>query len=74
VRDARDNIVALVRRDVRSAGYHLAQTQRAREIGTSRSQLKAALGYRAEPGVLTHDANRGFFLACARGFNPTRRG
>jgi DNA-binding GntR family transcriptional regulator len=63
VRIARD-IVALVRRDVRPIGYHLAETQLAREIGTSRSPVKAALDYLAELGVVTHDANRGFFLAC----------
>ncbi|WP_246641863.1 GntR family transcriptional regulator [Paraburkholderia edwinii] len=62
VRIARD-IVALVRRDVRPVGYHLAETQLAREIGTSRSPVKAALEYLAELGVVTHDANRGFFLA-----------
>lgn len=63
VRIARD-IVALVRRDARPVGHHLAETQLARDIGTSRSPVKAALGYLAELGVVRHDANRGFFLAC----------
>ena len=64
IRIARD-IVALVRRDVRPPGYHLAEAQLAREIGTSRSPVKAALSWLAELGVVRHDANRGFFLACA---------
>ncbi|WP_260858940.1 GntR family transcriptional regulator [Paraburkholderia sp. BCC1885] len=63
VRIARD-IVALVRRDACPVGAHLAESQLAREIGTSRSPVNAALKWLAELGVVRHDANRGFFLAC----------
>ncbi|WP_059411338.1 GntR family transcriptional regulator [Cupriavidus basilensis] len=63
VRIARD-IVALVRRDMRPVGHHLAETQLAREIGTSRSPINVALNWLAELGVVKHDPNRGFFLAC----------
>jgi len=61
-RIARD-IVALVRRDLQPVGTHLAEAQLAREIGTSRTPVKAALNWLAELGVVTHDAHRGFFLA-----------
>jgi DNA-binding GntR family transcriptional regulator len=62
VRIAR-GIVALVRREARPVGHHLAEAQIARDIGTSRSPVKAALAYLADLGVVTRDANRGFFLA-----------
>ena len=61
-RVARD-IVALIRREERPVGHHLGEAHLAAAIGTSRSPVKAALAYLAELGVLTRDANRGFFLA-----------
>lgn len=60
-RVARD-IVSLVRRENRKAGDHLVESNLARDIGTSRSPVNAALRYLATAGVVTHDLNRGYFL------------
>ena len=57
-RVARD-IVSLVRRENRKAGDHLVESNLARDIGTSRSPVNAALRYLATAGVVTHDLNRG---------------
>lgn len=61
VRIARD-IVTLVRRDKRPVGSRLVELQLARDMGTSRTPVKAALNWLADLGVVTHDVNRGFFL------------
>ncbi|MEN9539466.1 MAG: hypothetical protein RLZZ126_1701 [Pseudomonadota bacterium] len=57
-------IVSLVRREGLPAGDHLPEVQLAERIGTSRSPVQAALRYLARQGVVQHDVNRGFFLAC----------
>lgn len=55
-------IVAIVRRERRSAGDHLPESALAQEIGTSRSPVQAALRYLATLGVVERDAHRGYFL------------
>ena len=60
-RVARD-IVSLARREDFKAGAHLVESTLAREIGTSRSPVNAALRFLAQSGVLAHDLNRGYFL------------
>lgn len=62
VRIARD-IVTSIRRDKRAIGSHIAESQIAKDMGTSRTPVKAALQWLTELGVVEHDANRGFFLA-----------
>ena len=60
-RVARD-VVSLVRRENRIAGDHLVESTLARQIGTSRSPVNAALRFLTQSGVLAHDLNRGYFL------------
>ena len=62
-RVARD-IVSLARRDNLKAGDHLVESTLARDIGTSRSPVNAALRYLVAVGVVAHDLNRGYFLSC----------
>jgi DNA-binding GntR family transcriptional regulator len=52
-----------MRREKRVIGSHIAESQIARDMRTSRTPVKAALLWLAELGVVAHDANRGFFLA-----------
>ncbi len=61
-RVARD-IVSLARRDNLKAGDHLVESTLARDIGTSRSPVNAALRYLVAVGVVAHDLNRGYFLS-----------
>ncbi|WP_297844095.1 GntR family transcriptional regulator [Pseudomonas sp.] len=61
-RIARD-IVAYVRRERFDVGHHLAESQLASALSVSRTPVKFALGHLVERGMLTHDRNRGFFLA-----------
>jgi len=56
-------IVAMVRRDNRSAGHHLSKLQLARAIGTSHNPVEAALDYLARKGIARHEPDRGYFLA-----------
>lgn len=56
-------IVALVRRDNRPAGFHLSKMNLAREIGTSHNPVEAALAYLARTGIARHEKDRGYFLA-----------
>ena len=68
-RVARDIIVFSRREDLK-AGDHLVESFLASKIGTSRSPVNVALRYLAQIGVLTHDLNRGYFLASdARSLN-----
>lgn len=62
IRVARE-IVAFARRDNLKAGTHLAESQLAEQIGTSRSPVNVALRHLTELGLLSHDLNRGFFLS-----------
>lgn len=45
------------------AGHHLTELALARSLGTSRSPVKVALAHLADLAVVTHDPNRGYFLA-----------
>jgi len=56
-------IVALARREHFKAGAHLAESVLAQRIGTSRSPINAALRHLAQVGMVSHDANRGYFLS-----------
>lgn len=56
-------IVAIVRRENKKAGDHLAETLLAQQVGTSRSPIQAALRHLVVHGVLLQDPNRGYFLA-----------
>jgi DNA-binding GntR family transcriptional regulator len=56
-------IVAIVRRENKRAGEHLAETLLAQQVGTSRSPIQAALRHLVAHGVLQQDPNRGYFLA-----------
>lgn len=56
-------IVAQVRRDNCSAGFHLSKMHLAREIGTSHNPVEAALAYLARTGIARHERDRGYFLA-----------
>lgn len=55
-------IVALVRRENRRAGDHLAEVLLSEHIGTSRSPVQAALRHLASQGLVQQDLNRGFFM------------
>jgi len=55
-------IVALVRRDNRPAGYHLPKLALAKAIGTSHNPVEAALAYLARRGIVRHLPDRGYFL------------
>ena len=61
IRVARE-IVGFARRDNLRAGAHLAESQLAQQIGTSRSPVNVALRHLTGLGLLSHDLNRGFFL------------
>lgn len=56
-------IVAIVRREDKQAGEHLAESLLAEQVGTSRSPVQAALRHLVAHGVLQQDPNRGYFLA-----------
>ncbi len=56
-------IVALVRREDRRAGDHLAESLLAEQVGTSRTPVQVALRHLVAHGVLQQDPNRGYFLA-----------
>ncbi len=56
-------IVAMVRRENRSAGHHLSKLQLAKAIGTSHNPVEAALDYLARKGIARHEPDRGYFLA-----------
>jgi DNA-binding GntR family transcriptional regulator len=56
-------IVAHVRRGRLPAGEHVAESQLAEQLGTSRTPVNQALRFLAATGALSHDPNRGFFLA-----------
>lgn len=56
-------IVALVRREDKKAGDHLAESLVAEQVGTSRSPVQAALRYLVAQTVLLQDPNRGYFLS-----------
>jgi len=56
-------IVSYVRREQLSLGTHVAESQLAKALNSSRSPVKFALGFLAQQGMFTHDKNRGFFLA-----------
>jgi DNA-binding GntR family transcriptional regulator len=62
-RVVRDLLHAL-KRDRVAKGSHLAARALAEEIGVSRSPVNHALAFLAGEGILEHDANRGYFLAC----------
>lgn len=55
-------IVAHARRENLKAGAHLAESLLAQQIGTSRTPVNVALHHLVGLGMLSHDANRGFFL------------
>jgi DNA-binding GntR family transcriptional regulator len=55
-------IVTHVRRGRLEAGAHLAESQLADQLGTSRTPVHQALRFLARTGLLVHDPNRGFFL------------
>ncbi|AZD48631.1 MULTISPECIES: GntR family transcriptional regulator [Pseudomonas] len=61
-RIARD-IVSYVRRERFDIGQHLVESQLALALNVSRTPVKFALNHLVERGMLTHDRNRGFFLA-----------
>ncbi|MEW7855160.1 GntR family transcriptional regulator [Pseudomonas chlororaphis] len=61
-RIARD-IVSYVRRERFEIGQHLVESQLALALNVSRTPVKFALSHLVERGMLTHDRNRGFFLA-----------
>ena len=56
-------IVAIVRREDKQAGEHLAESLLAEQVGTSRSPVQVALRHLVAHGVLQQDPNRGYFLA-----------
>jgi DNA-binding GntR family transcriptional regulator len=56
-------IIVHARRENLPAGSHLAESHLAQVVGTSRFPISAALSHLTELGVVTHDRNRGFFLA-----------
>lgn len=56
-------IVAIVRREDKQAGDHLAESLLAEQVGTSRSPVQVALRHLVAHGVLQQDPNRGYFLA-----------
>lgn len=55
-------IVAYARRRNLKAGERLTESRLARQLGTSRSPINAALRHLEGLGILTHDRNRGYFL------------
>lgn len=55
-------IVALVRREGRRAGEHLAELQLSAKLGMSRSPVQAALRHLSKLDAVQQDVNRGFFL------------
>lgn len=56
-------IIVHARRENLPVGAHLGESHLAQVIGTSRFPVSAALAHLTELGVVTHDRNRGFFLA-----------
>lgn len=58
-------IIAYVRHERLPLGHHLAESQLAQTLNTSRTPVKFVLGHLTERGMLKHDRNRGFFLARA---------
>lgn len=58
-------ILALVRRDDLAYGDRLAESILAERIGTSRTPVNVALHHLVALGVVSYDANRGFFMAQA---------
>ena len=58
------DLLGTLRRERLAKGSHLAARALAEEIGVSRSPINHALAFLAEEGILEHDPNRGYFLAC----------
>jgi len=55
-------IVAYVRRENLSKGFHLTEMHLASILGTSRTPIQTALAHLAKLGVVRRDPNRGYFL------------
>lgn len=56
-------ILSLVRRENRQAGSAMPEVTLAKEIGTSRTPVQAALRYLASQGVVRQDVNRRYVLS-----------
>ncbi len=55
-------IIALARRENRSAGTRLSDAELARQLGISRTPVRAALLHLQRLGAVSHERGRGFFL------------
>src|SRR5512138_2728334 len=55
-------IIALARRENRPAGTHLSEPELARQLGVSRTPVRAALLHLQRLGAVSHEPRRGFFL------------
>jgi DNA-binding GntR family transcriptional regulator len=58
-----DQIRELISRGVLSPGMHLGQSQLAERFDASRVPVREALKLLVSEGLITHDPNRGFFVA-----------
>lgn len=57
-----NEIIALVRRENRPAGAHLSDAELAKELGISRTPVRAALRHLQRLEAVSHELGRGFFL------------